>query len=211
MPTVDPRIRAIVPAAGASRRMGTVKQTLRYGGSTLSCAVVRTLLDAGVDAVVVVTRSALVGALELPVDARVWVALNDDAESEMIDSVRIGLAELPRLDGGPPCDDDGVLVVPADMPTLTAGACRRTIEAFAQSPRRIVIATHAGRGGHPMIFPWSMRVNVDRLDGGLNELRRCQPDCVCGVEVDDPGVTHDIDTPDDYDRLDRGANDVQIQ
>ena len=66
-------------------------------------SVVRTLLDAGLDAVVVVTRSELVTGLGLPSDKRLSVAVNDDTSSQMIDSICIGLSVL--LDNGAvPCD-----------------------------------------------------------------------------------------------------------
>ena len=73
----------IVLAAGASARMGRPKQMLPYGDSTLTGTVTRCLLQAGVDGVVVVTRAALVGALDLPDDVRIRVALNEVTDSEI--------------------------------------------------------------------------------------------------------------------------------
>ncbi|MFQ5413892.1 MAG: NTP transferase domain-containing protein [Phycisphaerae bacterium] len=194
------RFWAVVPAAGVGRRMGGVKQTLPYGRSTMAGTVVRTALDAGVDGVVVVTRTTLVPALALPDDPRVATRFNDAPESDMIDSIRIGLSSLadrgPTHGGGQATD--GVLVVPADMPTISVDAYRLCMAAFAADPLRIVIATHAGRRGHPMIFPVSLRGAVMRLRGGLRVL----PQRYCGrvqlVETDDPGVTRDIDTAADY-------------
>ncbi len=242
------RIAAIIPAAGASRRMGRSKQTLPVGESTLTATVVRTLLDANVQRVVVITRTSLTTALHLPKDPRVTVEINDDPTSEMIDSIRIGLRALerfrllcneprtsvranpPALDdvrqpkdrctsSGPPIADknldigkdacaakrldenDGVLVVPGDMPTLSVDTCRRCMEAFIADPRRIVIATHAGKRGHPIIFPLSMGDTVDRLATGLNALPQEHPERVHLVAVDDPGAVADVDTQADYDAL----------
>lgn len=192
---------AVVPAAGAGRRMGAAKQSLPYRGSTLAGVVVRTLLDAGVDGLVVVTRTPLAGALDLPDDARVRIAFNDDPASEMIDSVRIGLDELNRLDHVRPQAHDGVLVVPADMPALSVTACRKTIAAFVENPEKIVIATHASRRGHPIVFPYRMHGLVTRMQGGLNDLPRRHPEQVRCIEVRDSSVTRDVDTAADYDRL----------
>lgn len=194
------RVSAIVPAAGLSRRMGRTKQTLRLDGSTLAATVVMTLLESRVDAVVVVTRSELVDRLELPRDPRVDVAINDDAESEMIDSIRVGLKACAAKAPQP----DGILVVPGDMPRIERVAYRTAIDAFAVDPTRIVIATHQGRRGHPMIFPFSMRAGIDRqadnpddLRDGLRSLARVYADLVREVEVDDPGTLTDVDTPAD--------------
>ena len=188
----------IVPAAGMSRRMGQVKQTLHFGGSTITGTVTRTLLEAEAGGVVVVTRRQLAEQLQLPADPRVLVAVNDDAESEMIDSIRVGLAVLNRLHPG---TRDGVLVVPADMPALRSQSCRACVGAYLADPDRIVIATHGGRRGHPIIFPLTMRGAVAGLEGGLRMLPRMHPERVFLVEVDDPGVDRDIDTAEDYQAL----------
>ncbi|UCC30699.1 MAG: nucleotidyltransferase family protein [Phycisphaerales bacterium] len=200
------RIWGIIPAAGIGRRIGRPKQALPYAGSTIVGTVTRTLLDAGVTGVVVVTRNDLVKRLDLPDDDRVGIAINDDADSEMIDSIRIALAglagaHLPLGVGKSPSPADGVLVVPADMPTITADACRKCMAAFITDPRRIVIATYQGLRGHPIIFPLSLRPTVDSLTQGLRQLARIHPDRVRLVETGEPGVTEDIDTLEDYERL----------
>jgi CTP:molybdopterin cytidylyltransferase MocA len=206
------RIWAIVPAAGAGRRMGRAKQTLPYRGSTLTAAVVRTLLNAGVEGVVVVTRTSLVDALDLPTDRRLQIAANDDASSEMIDSIRIGLsalagdkpagAQASTADGcTAPSPADGVLVVPGDMPDVASDAFCRCIDAYLADPCRIVIATHQGHRAHPIVFPFSMRSAIDRLDRGLNDLARQYPEMVRLIDIEDPAVTRDVDTAADYDDL----------
>jgi len=186
--------------------MGRPKQTLPYGGTTLVGMVTRTLLNAGVDRVVVVMRSNLIDSADLPPDPRVITAANDRQGAAMIDSVRVGLDRLAR-EMNVACDQEtgnrvsigsGILVVPGDMPMLSAGACRVCIDAFAATPDHIIIATCQGRRGHPMIFPWSMRSAVDELDGGLNQLPDRYREQVRLVETGDSGVTRDIDTEDDY-------------
>lgn len=217
------RICGIVPAAGLSRRMGTPKQTLPYRGSTFAGTVVRTLIDAGLAGVVVVTRTELVDALDMPDDPRVSVAINDDPNTEMIDSIRIGLAIVARREGTATLSPDdghlgtdapppvpsrlndrhsrfgtgGVLVVPVDMPALTARTCRACISAFMSDPGRIVIATYRGKRGHPIIFPSALGGTIEELEGGLRSLLERFPDRVAFVEADDPGITQDLDTAKD--------------
>ena len=197
------RIWGVVPAAGMGRRMGRPKQLLPFQGSTITSAVTRTLLSVDPCGVVVVTRTELIDNLDLPPDQRIHVAINDDANSEMIDSIRLGLSSLAELGAG---GNDGVLVVPADMPTLDAASCRACIDSYMSDANHIVIATYGGRRGHPMIFPFSMRGLIDNLDGGLNMLPRICSQQVIIVEVDDPGASADIDTAQDYDQLRPGEN-----
>ncbi len=192
------RVWGIIPAAGLGRRMGRPKQTLTYRGSTMAGTVTTALLTAGASGVVVVTRTELVERLQLPDDSRIDIAINDDPDSEMIDSIRIGIAALDRFQPG---ERDGVLVVPADMPTLAAQSGCVCMETFRSTSDRIIVATHHGKRGHPIIFPYAMRRIVSNLTGGLRMLPRIHEDRVTLVEVDDPGVRLDVDTNEDYKKL----------
>lgn len=197
-PTAMAAVWAVVPAAGVGRRMGWPKQTLPLEGGTLAARVTRTLLEAGADGVVVVTRGELVAALLLPQDARIAIALNDRADSEMIDSVRVGWKAAGALFR--PQVADGVLVVPADMPHLSIAACRACIQSYRQTPERVIVATHAGKRGHPLILPWTLRPRVEALHGGLNGLLRHGNLPVHEVETGAEAVG-DVDTWSDYERL----------
>ena len=196
--SVNVRVWAVIPAAGLSRRMGRPKQSMPLAGSTVAATVVRTVLDADISGLGVVTRTQLIHQLQLPADPRVNVAINDDPNTEMIDSIRIGLSTIESLQPG---SNDGVLVVPADMPTLAPESCRACIAAYTSDPRRIIVGRYKGKRGHPIIFPLSMRPEVDRLEGGLRMLPRIHAQRVLCVDLDDSGVHLDLDTPEDYERL----------
>ena len=212
LPSGGVQVFGIIPAAGMSRRMGRPKQTLAYGSSTITGTVARTLLGADIDGLVVVTRTELVEALDLPTDPRVAVAINDDADSEMIDSICIGLEMLAkpysepqalahagrRPEKTPACPDAGVLVVPGDMPALSAESCRTCTAAFVADPSRIVVATYKGKHAHPIVFPFSLGPAVAKLSDGLRSLAHTYAGRVFPIEVDDPGATRDINTPEDY-------------
>lgn len=194
--STDPvRIWGVVPAAGSGRRMGGPKQALPLGDSTLAATVISTLLLAGVAGVVVVTRRDLRRRLRLPSDPRICIVFNDDARSDMLASVRIGVASLSSADAAA---RDGVLVVPADMPTLTAASVAACLAAYRTDPVRIVIAAHRGVRGHPVIFPLALQSELADLSDGLRELARRRAERVCIVECRDAGVVRDVDTPSDY-------------
>ncbi|MFQ5461665.1 MAG: NTP transferase domain-containing protein [Phycisphaerae bacterium] len=201
-PPTPARVYGVLPAAGLSRRMGRPKQSLRYGDSTMAGQVARTML-ATTNAVVVVTRSELITAMDLPQDERLHIAYNDDPQTQMMDSIRIGIDrlhdELSRVTGS--ATDVGILVIPADMPTVPVNVCHRCIGIFQNDPTRIVIAVHNGRRGHPIIFPYGLRQTLDEIEGGLNTLPKCRADLVQDVEINDPAILRDINTQEDYSRL----------
>ena len=196
-----PRVFAIVPAAGRSRRMGTPKQLLDVGGRSMLNAVLEPLVAAHIEGVVLVTYSAMGEKIDIACRPGVFIALNNDETSEMIDSVRIGLTAW--LEREPIRAQDGFLICPADHPGITTADFDKCITAFQHTPDRIVIASRAGRRGHPIIFPAALApfVESDACDQGLNGLPRSHRDRIVLVECRSTGVTFDVDTPTDYDRL----------
>ena len=198
------RVFAIVPAAGRSRRMGSDKQLLDIGGQPMLAGVLDVLERSRVCSVTLVTHSGIIAHIETNRFAKLGVVINDDEQSHMIDSVRMGInATCHGRVGHEIAPPDGFLILPADQPGIDAADIDLCIAEFLTDTTRIVIATHGGRRGHPLIFPASLEpfVQSDACDGGLNALQRTHPDRVATVEFGSPGVIRDIDTPTDYDKL----------
>ena len=196
------RVFAIVPAAGRSRRMGSPKQLLDVGGRTMLDALLQPLLAADVAGVMLVTHQGIAEQLTLPDDPRIHLAANEDEHSEMIDSIRIGLRawrQCERID-----DRDGFLVCPADHPGIATEDFNSCAAGFRSAPDRIIIATRAGKRGHPIVFPAGLAAFVESsaCDAGLNALPRQHANRIVHVECASAGVSRDIDTPQDYEALD---------
>jgi molybdenum cofactor cytidylyltransferase len=183
--------------------MGAPKQLAVVGGRPMLLAVIEPLLASRVAGVVVVTHSLIaerLGALlGPPADApgRIQLVLNDDESSEMIDSVRLGLRSCHDYDAA--YGAAGFLVCPGDQPGIHAADFDACIAAFERKPDPIVIATHAGRRGHPLIFPAGDAgfVQSAACDAGLNALPRAFPRRVLAVECGSGAVVQDVDTPED--------------
>ncbi|HEV2294477.1 MAG TPA: nucleotidyltransferase family protein [Tepidisphaeraceae bacterium] len=187
-------VAAIVPAAGRSGRMGTPKQLLDLDGKPMLLGIVEALLAGGAARVTVVASSPLLQKFPAFPSA-VTIAINDDPQTEMIDSIRIGLAASVGF--------DGYLVCPSDAAKIAAADVRRCIDAFTATPDRIVIATHNGRRGHPLLFPASLAavVHASECDAGLNQLARNRPQLVREVKCDSAGTITNVNTPADYEKL----------
>lgn len=186
--------------------MGAPKLALPYGRSTIAGTVVRTLLSTDLAGVVVVTRREIVERLDLPRDQRLMVCPFESRE--MIESVRHGLEMLENAHAPSETGTawaEGILVTPADMPSVTAGTLEICLDAFAADRRRIILATRSGRAGHPIIFPFALRGDLIGLQNGLRGLRELHPQLVTSVEVQDDGIGIDIDTWDQYARLSEWA------
>lgn len=213
-----PRIVAIIPAAGWSRRMGRPKQLIDVGGRPMLWRLAETMAAVeGIADVMIVTRCAIIDALGASNDelsnGKIRVVFNEDESSEMIDSIRVGLRACREREDIAP--RDGILVCPGDYPGLTTavfaacvGAYRADVsrvsgagsaKASANDRGSIIIASHGGRRGHPIILPAELIpfVMSPACDGGLNALTREFADRVQLVELPTDAVLRDADEPGD--------------
>ncbi|WP_165221208.1 NTP transferase domain-containing protein [Aquisphaera insulae] len=196
-----PRLSAIVPAAGESRRMGRPKLLLRLGGRTLLGRVLEALREGGVESIAVVGPP--ISSPEGPEIAAVASAAGAIAVSpetrppEMRRSVEIGLERL-RVDG----ERDGILLTPGDSPGLTAEAVRLVRERWAVSPTSIVVGRSGGARSHPTILPWDVADGIARMPEGwgINALIRSHADRVVEEQVSEDVGPDDLDTPEDLAR-----------
>ncbi|WP_110708216.1 nucleotidyltransferase family protein [Salinicola sp. CR57] len=88
-------------------------------------------------------------------------------------------------------------VVLADMPWLSATTCTR-LQRHADA-ERIVIPSHRGRRGHPVLFGrrfWPTLAALEAGDGARAVVQANRA-AVSVVDVDDDGIWRDIDTPQD--------------
>jgi molybdenum cofactor cytidylyltransferase len=188
-------ISAVVLAAGASRRMGTQKLLLPYAGKTVITHIVDQLCGSHLDEIIVVTgheperiTTELAGR---PND----FAHNRDYESGMLSSVRCGLRALPRRCGA-------ALVALGDQPAITTALVNEMVRVFEETRPGILVPSHGGRRGHPMIF--SRRYFDEILahydDAGLRGLLQAHPEDVLELEAATDAVLLDMDYPEDYRR-----------
>ena len=186
---------AIVVAAGRSRRMGTQKLLLPFGGATVVAHIVDQILRSVIDRVLVVV-GADGSRIEAALAGRpVSFVTNPDPEGDMLSSVRCGLAELPRR-----CE--AILVALGDQPTITAELTDAMVRAFEEAAHGILVPVHRGERGHPILFASRFRDEIlTRYDGvGLRGLARAHPDDVAELDVPTDAVLRDMDNLDDYRR-----------
>lgn len=189
---------ALLPAAGASRRMGHPKLLLPVNGRPMVSGVVEALRGGGVGEIVLVTAP---GDEALQTWARqngVTVAVNPDPDRGMLSTIQEGITALAgRLAG------EILLVSPADLPNLQAGTVAELLQKMIETGAPLALPTYHGKRGHPLaIAPWLVP-EIDNLDPniGLKQLRDRHERDLLEIEVEDAGVVQDVDTSEDYERL----------
>jgi molybdenum cofactor cytidylyltransferase len=187
-------VAAILLAAGQSRRMGTCKQLLPLAGTTVIGRCLETLQAGGVSDIVVVVSPAGHDVAETALRCSgVKTAVNEDPSGDMASSVRCGRDALPAV-------VRSVIVAPGDIPLVQPATVQALISTAVHNPSCIIIPTHAGRRGHPLLLPC---IILDELAGSLTlrDVVRSDPGRVIELDVPDAGILLDMDTPEDYRRL----------
>ena len=186
-------IQGILLAAGQGSRFGGDKLLHRLpGGEVMALASARHLASAlpAVLAVVRPEHSALRALLE---EAGIPVIIAPDAERGMGHSLAAGVAASAQASGW--------VIALADMPYVQ----RSTIAAIADgllAGHEIVAPAYHGRRGNPVGISAKHREALLALEGdaGARHLLQARRELVHLIEVGDPGVIHDIDTPQDLAR-----------
>jgi molybdenum cofactor cytidylyltransferase len=197
---MDSRPTLIVPAAGrGSRFSGAGGQGHKLvqpldGRSVLECTL-RSVLAAQLPCLVVTTAELAPLAWQQVARRDVLVLSPAEAARGMGYSIAAGVAERSAAHGW--------LVLPADMPRVQPASLQAVAAALAQ--QIVVWAQHRGRRGHPVGFAaelYSELVQLDGDDGARRVLARYPG---VAVELPDPGVLQDVDTPDDLAALARST------
>lgn len=189
----------VLLAAGRSTRMGRPKQLLPWPPKSPD---VKPLVAAAFDSIACVCGEMVVvvgneaDAVIAALGKRQFGAVAVDSGAEMIASVKAGLAVARGLD--PTAD---VLLHPADHPEVRRETLDLLIQIAAEQPGLAVMPTFGGAGGHPVLIPAELAVDIVSYEGpgGLRQFWIDHADQCIRREIDDPGVVFDLDTPADYD------------
>lgn len=110
--------------------------------------------------------------------------------------VRASLASAPPAALGAA---QGWLVALADMPFIRPASIRAVVDAL-DDPQAVVAPRYLGQRGHPVAFGQAHGAVLAELDGDLGARALLRDSArVSWVDLDDPGVVRDIDTPADLD------------
>jgi molybdenum cofactor cytidylyltransferase len=177
---------AIVPAAGKAQRFGGGKLTADINGEPLITHTLRSLLDGGVEQVIVVTApDADFSMVPLLQDARIAVVVNPDPSRGMFSSIQTGVAAAAG---------DPILVLPADMPFIKSSTVAAVIAGALESGRT-ASPRYNGRHGHPVAMPAQLRDEILKAASSstLAALLKARADEQIEIDVDDAGIRRDVD------------------
>jgi len=170
--------------------MGSCKQLLPLEGKTVIARSLETLLAGGVEEIIVVAGPAGDAVAHAAKEYPVRVVRTSDPDGDMANSIRTGRDALSAR-------ADCVVIALCDYPLVTPQTIAELIAAHGREREKIWIPLHAGRKGHPLLLPRPLLDELNELPT-LRDLVRSDLDRVRLLEVADPGVLLDMDTPEDY-------------
>ncbi|HWK09909.1 MAG TPA: NTP transferase domain-containing protein, partial [Vicinamibacterales bacterium] len=147
------------------------------------------------DAVVVIRGGDAAIAAEIAAAGFGRAVVNPRAEEGQLTSLIAGL-DAVDAPGVP-----AVLVTLVDIPLVAPATIGALCARAGESSASIVRAVHRGEHGHPVIFKRGLFEALRRADPAVGAKEVVRAAVIEDVEVDDPGITEDVDTPDDYARL----------
>lgn len=189
----------VLLAAGRSRRFPGNKLLAKIDGELIIEKVVGTCLRSSVDRLVVVTgheADTISQILRKFSDPRLKVVHNDRFDEGQSSSVKVGVGAVAG-------EVDAVIIHPADVALIEPEDIERLIDAYRSTGSPIVVATHMGRHGHPILFskeiiPEILEISEERF--GLKEVVERHRREILEVECSKFTVI-DIDTPEDLARV----------
>jgi molybdenum cofactor cytidylyltransferase len=190
----------VILAAGASSRMGRDKALLTWpketgATGTFLSGSIRAFSD-HCDLVIVVAGKSEAVLAPVVFAEGAFLVRNPAPERGQFSSLQTGLHEV--LNRG----RDSAMITLVDRPPVGVDTLLCLVGAFANRDHNTwaVIPEHAGRHGHPMLIGRELIEAFLRAPAIANarEILHAQADRIAYVEVDDPRVTTNVNTPEDY-------------
>lgn len=194
----DLKIGVVVLAAGGSRRMGgKPKQFLQFRGATLLRRAAEAALKLNRSSTVVVL-GAHDGELRSElIDLPVKIAVNVDWAVGISSSIKLGLLAISDE------EVDAVIFMLCDQPLVSECVLERLRDHFIEVRKPIIASRYEDSLGVPALFSREIFDELKSLQGDEGAKKIITMDVSRVFPIDVAEAAFDIDTIDDYERLNK--------
>lgn len=194
---MKPRLSAILLAAGASSRMGRPKALLEFEGETFLDRQIGLYASLGAKVICVLGHDSGVVARGLRRAAEAVLVLNPAPEAGQLSSLQCALRALCP-------DSEAFFFTPADSPGVRPATLAALLESFDPETADFFQPQFGGRHGHPVLAAARAAARFLALAPGSSAREMIRRSRRRFVEVADPFVLLDVDTPEAYRKLVEG-------
>ena len=187
-------VTGIVLAAGGSQRMGKPKQLLAWKGTSLIRHTVSTVINSGLDQVIVVIGASEDRIRDELNDLPIEIISNPEWEAGQSTSVQAAISAISPNSGS-------AIFFLVDQPYLSQSIIHSMVERHAESLAPIIAPIIAGQRGNPVLFDRITFQDFHSLQGDVGGRKLFSRYQVSWIEWFDEALLLDIDTDEDYQRL----------
>lgn len=188
------KISVVILAAGGSSRFGALKQLLEYDGKSLLKRSVETALSLNCHEVIVVHGPKATKCQRELVTYNVENVVNEDWESGMASSIKLGLKNLsPGV--------QAVLIILCDQPLINHEMLDNLIIAWGKGKNKIVASEYSSTTGVPAIIPDNFYNDIKKLSGDTGAKKILSENKQNVTTISLPEAEFDIDTEKDFSDL----------
>ncbi|MGA9573715.1 MAG: nucleotidyltransferase family protein [Lysobacterales bacterium] len=182
-----PQLSVLIPAAGASRRLGQIKQLVRYGSGTLIQNAVKSANSINPLEIMVITGAYAEEIRDTVHHACVRWVHNPQWSEGLGGSIATGVVNIHP-------DSSGLLILLCDQWRIQAQDLQALVKIWDAAPERIVVAETGGQYMPPVIFPSTLFKQLRALKGdtGARSLFNSHPDLMTPVSLEN--AAFDLDT-----------------
>jgi molybdenum cofactor cytidylyltransferase len=186
-------VTAIILAAGESRRMQTPKALLKVGAESFVECIVRKCKESGIEVISIVTGAHRDEIQKHMQGRQVDFIFNFHYPEGQLSSLKEGLRNLPTA-------STSALIWPVDMPLVRPETVQLLLGQYEAARKHVTIPVYESRHGHPVLYDVAAIHSALSLKASqtAKDLLTIYAQDLLLVDVNDPGVIRDIDTPDDY-------------
>lgn len=193
---VNNHISVILLAAGASMRMGTLKQMLPLDGEPMLTRAARMAIAVGGTNAVAVLGAQADELKKNLGNVSIQCVINPEWSQGMGSSIKAGMRWIIEYNPG----TTGVLIVVCDQPAVSATHLHALVARHDGPATPVVASTYAGTTGVPALFDSTLfgeLLSLPDAEGAKAIIMRYRDQV---TEVSLPGGEVDLDTRGDYER-----------
>ncbi|MCA1029845.1 nucleotidyltransferase family protein [Bacillus timonensis] len=186
----------IILSAGTSSRMGKTKALLPYNDTTLLNYQISQFNQSLLNETIVVLGHDATSILHSLTTLPSKIMMNSHFHNGKSSSIKVGVKNSST-------SAQMILIANVDQPVSTRIINKMCAEFIKKRPK-IIIPTYKQKRGHPVLFCSSLRsdlLSVSEQTQGLREIIHRYSSSIQEIELDEPSILHNFNTPNDLSKL----------